>query len=84
MFKGFPGQERVAQKHYEVTDDAEGAVIKGSDWESKVLPGARIAMGIIIMTISKPDTRSGATIHRCPRCGGSNSGATPVKGSLRW
>lgn len=83
MFKGRPGEKRIARNEYEVTEDSEGTLIEDSDWEFKVLPGARIVVGIILKTMLVT-RKSEQTTHKCPRCNISNYGATPEKGSLGW
>lgn len=85
MFKGLPGQKRITQNEYEVTEDSEGTLIQDSDWESKVLPGVRISMAITITTsTSRNAVRSELAAHKCSRCSTPNSGATPVKGYIKW
>lgn len=82
MFKDRPGENKIARNQYEITEDSEGALIQNTDWESKVLPGARIAMSIVFRDIFTAPSEESA--HGCPRCNQSNAGATPEKGELRW
>lgn len=83
MFKDRPGRKRVIAKEYEVID-AKGSPIEDLDWELKVLPGTRIAMGILIKAIAKSGTGFGDATHKCPRCNASNAGAMIEQGSLKW
>lgn len=82
MFQDLPGRNRIDQGEYEITDDSEGALIQDSDWESKVLPGVRIVMSIVMQAF--PAAASGAATHECPRCRRSNARTEREKGSLKW
>lgn len=75
IFKDVPGEKMITHKEYRITD-LEGALIQDGDWDSKVVPGARIAMSILM--------RAKTAVHRCPRCGRSSAGANPAEGGLRW
>lgn len=92
MFKDRPGQKRIVKNEYEITEESEGTLIGRSDWRSKVLPGTRILMGIVIVvptSLSIVATGYRAKLSRpatdkCSRCNTLNAITLPTKGLLKW
>lgn len=80
MFKNLSGENRVTENEYEVTENSGETLIQEIDWDTKVFPGARIAMSILIRAVTEKPT----AVHECPQCHSSNAGAALDRGELKW